>query len=946
MRPNKNVPARDTAPIRITAMVAALAASTLVGCSSSNRTAYNGSTALTRDALASRATVSLDSGETVGRYDNDYYAQRAAEIELPAVWLSEARTATADIEARRAAAQSERVRRDAMLADGVSRVEAGRAKAISNYESARAKAELLDKSHEARLLELERVANATLDEHRAANRLNSSLTDAERRDRSARFDAMRSQASRELLVAQSEHEKLIANRSAVETQGKAEITEMFNVRDQTQARSQAKIRALRTGAQSINEQTSARASELEQQIKSFQDQFNARSSELRTKAQAIENDSVALAQQLNARAVALTEADAESAYELAIKSGQLEFEHAQAEAEAMRKQVEAITREAQADSDRMREDANRINRIAQTEYDQQLSGIQTVRESGLAEVQEMLAEASRIETQARADFVAAEVEAHANAIREQSQHQNAIAEAQYKQLKADAERTASAIQAQVFKTIAQQTASGSVEFPGKTDSPKDPGATPSDPTPEITLAADIQPFVNPEKVASFKSRLAKVAAIRSKSDAVANKVKADFDDANAQLNAWLASRHAEAGELVARADAFERRAAAEASEMTAKADARLNRANAELDRSLAEAEAVRNDTFATIANLQAEAERVRKQGRAAATQLLATADANDRAGAAELTAMRTKLDSINRRGQAQASQFVAEADALEISQQALLAQMNEEINAAQRILKAELARLDQSAHSFLEVAQATYNEAVAIADAFRVKSDAEVARMEAVNEATWMAGKADVEHAFQLVDAQRIAADADVDRAIASADHNFSRSETGEAVQRAAIAARAEMSDAAIAAWMQEAGAMETAVASVFNARTIQTVSERNLAYADRYLSDQQTRARTEQAIAAAEAHRMIADQAMLALQEKSQSFQVAAQRNWDSRLAMPASQPSLPSADQIQTELANRMYGNQKNNKTNYNNIPEPTPFDPASPAFVNVPIPTDDNN
>ena len=110
-------------PIFITSCVAALAAATIAGgCNTSPSQKVWGRghktpADLNAEQKAALATESIDPHATAGRYDKGWYEAQARDVKLPDVWVSEAKGATADIEARRAAAQAARVQRNATASD-------------------------------------------------------------------------------------------------------------------------------------------------------------------------------------------------------------------------------------------------------------------------------------------------------------------------------------------------------------------------------------------------------------------------------------------------------------------------------------------------------------------------------------------------------------------------------------------------------------------------------------------------------------------------------------------------------------------------------------------------------------------------------------------------------------------------------------------------------------
>ncbi|MGP1309784.1 MAG: hypothetical protein ACTS27_06270, partial [Phycisphaerales bacterium] len=216
--------ALESRPLFITGLVAALAAGGMVGCSTDSSSAYNyRSGALTRDQLANKATLTIDPSETKGSVDKQWFEEQASTIELPAVWLSEARNATADIEGRRAAAQAYKAERNAVQANELAHRESAWQNAVASHDAAIAKAGALDRQYEAKLEELSAQAIAKQEAYDAQARQGAAVVRATLKERQAEFERMRSVADTELRASEAEYQKMLAARVAVERQGSAEI---------------------------------------------------------------------------------------------------------------------------------------------------------------------------------------------------------------------------------------------------------------------------------------------------------------------------------------------------------------------------------------------------------------------------------------------------------------------------------------------------------------------------------------------------------------------------------------------------------------------------------------------------------------------------------------------------------------------------------------------------
>ncbi|RMD65532.1 MAG: hypothetical protein D6824_02490, partial [Planctomycetota bacterium] len=151
-------------PVFVTALVASLASTTVAGCASSwessssqFRGAFNpGSLA----AAAGQATAQIDPNDAAPKYDPSWFEAKAREVSLPQTWLSEARMALADIEARRAAAQAAAVERDARMSKQLAFADAELTSAYKKEEAELADAEKLRDVFDARLNQMSMFAEA------------------------------------------------------------------------------------------------------------------------------------------------------------------------------------------------------------------------------------------------------------------------------------------------------------------------------------------------------------------------------------------------------------------------------------------------------------------------------------------------------------------------------------------------------------------------------------------------------------------------------------------------------------------------------------------------------------------------------------------------------------------------------------------------------------------
>lgn len=896
-------------PLFLTACVAGLAAA-VAGCTTSSTGAKSSAARgpMYSNQLADRSGVTIDPNATVGLYDAAWYATQAGQASLPPLWLGEAVQATSDVQTTRASAIASRVSQRAGENAAIAGAEAELRGAMSDEQIALATAGGAGDALNAKIAELSTKVTSQQSAYESKARLDTALVNAMVQDRQAEFEKMRSQAVSEFNQAQAEHQRMVSRRQAVEQNGLAEIAKMVKISDMTESRAASKVTALRTEADSISRQTDAQVLDLNQQIQSTTEQIAAESSKLRQQAASLEEEGKATSSELMARADALDQRDVEQQFQLQTKTADLNYGQAKASFDESMQQADAMVAETEAAVVRMRADSERFRLVSEADFQQQVAATERFKEHNLADVFVKRAQADRLERDSRSEFVKAQAEALAQAAREEAAHLNELAEKQYEEIKAQAEADAARIRTEMIALLAQQMQAKSTELPGKVDGGVQPAGkgknamAPIDAAPVTADAATpAQPDVPakpavivPEHVARFKSALAETTKLRAQADAAERAVMATFTERTRKLSAWWEQQQAKHQQMLAEAGAFTQQAMAKTESIRNQADRSLRLAKADHERAVAEAEAFRKDTFAQIMNLRAQAAKVAQQSSAEATRLLAQAEAEDNGGAAELRAMEAQRDAVRRRGDAKVQQFLAEADSVQSSQRALVAQMRQEIASSNQILAAELTRLDQSAESYMQIADATYQEAVTIADTFAEKTRIASNAMTIDSEVDRKIAQANVDHLRNVVNAQELSGRAGVERMIAQANANREMAESNDIATRASVFAETEIAESFIRAKLAAADATDAKVRAVFESRIASVQADRDRAFAQRYLSETEQQNRLAKAQAAADAYRDLSTAAVAMLNEKTAAFQNAAKVNWDARLAMPSGSVEL----------------------------------------------------
>ncbi len=878
-------------PVYVTAFVAALAGA-LAGCSSTGSSAsrYNWPTTGRQyddSSLAAQSRIAIDPLQSAGKYDAQWYMQRASQASVPAVWVSEARQAVTENEKNRAAVQAARVRVQAGQSEALGYADADLERAATREKASLADARRIQDSLDARLTEMDAFALAQESAVEEDARHGDAVVRATLKERQAEFERLRSLALAEHQAAQAEHQRMLAQRAYVSDQGRSEIEQMVQVAQLTETRAVSRVKDLKATSVAVAQSSVARVADLDQQVRTTNTTIVARASSLRERARNMQTQARADATELLARADAIESSGAQSEYDLAVRTADLENTKVVAEVDELRQQAEATLTGTEAELTRRRADAEKFLSVAGAHLDERKSKVETLREARLADVFLFRAQAENVERQARAEFVQAEAAAVARAQREQAAHTVDVAQKQADEVQAQAEAECARLRAELMSQIASQMAAGGVQLPGMLVSANG-GESFDEPLPTQVMVALPPAVIEPERIAIFRSALAEAMKINATADALEQACLASYDEESTSLDAWWSQKQSQYDQFLAEANALEQKSIAHAAELTARAESRLRQGEACMIHAKTGAEAGRKDAAAQITGLRATAVALQQKADAAMTQMLAEADACEQSGKAQVQSLTAQRDAEKQRGEAKARALSAEGESLEKSQASVVAQMRQEIKTSEQVLIAEMNRLDQNANSFIQCAEASHQEATAVAGCFDKQTGILVGRMQADIESDRQSGLAGVEHMRNVVQAEELAGQGVVERAIAGAELEKGVYDSMDSVRRARIMSGADQRLADVNARLAMVDATDESIRAMFEARIVGVEADRDRAYARRYLSEREMLARRDQAQAAAIAYQEISVAALKRLERSKQAFQMSAQDNWDARLAIP----------------------------------------------------------
>lgn len=895
-------PNNTVRPVRLLIGLSPLAiamAAGMTGCETSSNLTRGNTNQFTPEYQAKLATVHLDPSRTQGDFTPEVYVTEGDEIELPQRWVSEAREGSASIQAQRANAQAFEVFAESQYTESMAGADANLQDGFVSRDTGYADAELTRSVHNANLSKLESDIQAReLAEASKWERQEAFLV-ASVKEWQAEIERMRSESENEWSGSLAEHDRMMATYEAVRDRGQAEIDQMVQTADLTEDRAIQKVESLRAQAKAVAEQSNAEVSRLNQLAATTTDQFNAEYAELTQRARSLDAQMSSEIATLDAQANQFMVADADENYKLEVEAAQVTYEATLAEAEDIKLQAEEQAARDRAQYARLSADAQAKLDSSKTTFTEAKQWVSTQYAKSMADIQNTLAQAEREEQVARSAYVKAEVDARVAAMKAEATHNKALAEAELEKIQAEAEATAKSMQAKFAKEFAEQARKGSFVIPSNTKDFEE-GVNAGDKTPNLAKSAKKPVNVEADRIAAFKTGLAKAAQLRQQADADRLEAIAQRDAELGKFNDWFAGKEADYFATMASIDAFMQKSNAEVDRMNAKTAALFASADTERNRALVDAESGRTEILATVETLKGSSVNMSKKRDAQVRQLFAQAEATKRIGESKVASLNVQRDSAKRRGAAKSSQLLAEASSLEQTQRAVVAQMREEITGARQILNAELARLNQAAESYLAIAKANYEEGIAMAEAFERIAVANTSELTARHIASKKQSDADLEYMAALTNAGQLKRDAEVERMYAQADEQLGFAKAQDIATRGNIESDYEVAMASATRDFTVADARETGVRSRFDHRVAMTESERNRAYADIYAQGQQQAARNEIAAAQAATYSEQSLAALERLNKTSRAFQLTAQRNWDNRLAMPTNLDTPMSAEDL----------------------------------------------
>ena len=672
---------------------------------------------------------------------------------------------------------------------------------------------------------------------------------------------------------------------AIEVESNARILEMTESAKATRERAAATVKELEAQANSVQLATQARVDELEEQIKSTDVRTKAEADRLNGLREAILKDSSAYVKELRAKAATVQANLAGEEYQL--KLSEAATVKAEAEAKTQEKSANAPTRleRAMAEIDRLRAEVHHHQNTAVADYDSHVAEVQANLTDELEEVNKVRAGADRTEQVARAEFVKAEAAARAEAVRQTAVHAESVAEAQKRQITAEAEAEAARIKQEVLDEIAAKKAAGKVEIDKNTTVvPQVTDALHQ--VPAVPQVAPVAPRIEPDHIAQYRISLAEVMRSRAQADAHELVANATATEAQTNFLAVKAQEDAIAAEQFAIADALEAQARARFTEIESKTEKEMDVIESQHREHVVQAESFRKEKETEVLDYQSQANALEQIANARAGQLGAESQAVTVRGANDVKELNVTLWAVQERGEAEYSKLMAEAQSVTESQEALALQIDAQIDAAGRSLAAELAKIENSIESSERIAQADYQEALTQATVLQQKTDAEISRLNAQFAMEHTVSQAQIDRDRELALSQSLRGEAACDRMVA--DANTLKLCGNADIDAKNLTAQADMNIivASNAAKRESAQVHLDAVKARFNARIQQVKAERIIAQAGDENTMSLRRTDLTTALAEATAARENSARKLTDLKRRQSELQTASMVNWSDKLA------------------------------------------------------------
>lgn len=782
--------------------------------------------------------------------------------DLPPEWVAQTRGSLAAAQDRRVDADATRIRADALYQMAMADADLDQHAAQTHHdaaliEAARRHAEADAANHFNRTSLEADARHADLDRLTQTDDLNALVerNSAELSGRSAR-------AARQWREAQATHEQMVAERASTKVRGESAIAALEAQVEAARISAQHAAAEQRAAAQAAYVEAEARAIGLQREAESLVSTGAADIAVIRREAKATLAEARARSNAMIADAATLREVDAGTEHDAVID--RIEFEYSAGLDRVRLGKADAQVEVAKLDAELARRNGNIARSLERSrlEYHTSIFTFERVVEEGLAQA---------AQRRAHADFIERVTNVRAANIERQRTTDQILAEV------LDGRRTAELSYART-ETAARIRVAGAEDLVSlmnarRTDAPRTferrgahlwRGGID-----RVTTAP-----VNGVYPANLDPSLLGPETGRAYADMLRNLADADERELHARVEQFAADFATEHAENLAQHDAmivglagYQRAERARIEERFATADAQLIVVASERDRALAATDASRHGALAMADRLDAQVVTIDQRATDHARRALALAEAleSDAAHLSERLEEETRL--VLAAGAARRDQMLAEADAIEQDHLARLAAITTDLDAQRAALSAELAQLDAAAGTFAARSRAAYDEAQAASEAFRHAAEAEADELWARAQARHLIAQAGFHERRAQLDANETSTDAQRRRMVALAKETLERGWTDSSVARAQAAQHVQIARARADATDLLANAEESDAIAVFEAQLARRRAAKNQAYADLILAERASQRLAQDAAAAEQMHRALAEHALAKLE-------------------------------------------------------------------------------
>ncbi len=335
-------------------------------------------------------------------------------------------------------------------------------------------------------------------------------------------------------------------------------------------------------------------------------------------------------------------------------------------------------------------------------------------------------------------------------------------------------------------------------------------------------------------------RANEIIRLRLEAEAIRDRALTQCETRRFDSQNWLKSTQAQAAEAETRLALVEQESAVRIKALYDNAESLLARAAVAYDQAMVSAHSNREESRARAVEL-----------RIAADAMMASAalEQQQHSDSAILQRDQAQREAASLRAQQQATLGKAEADAAELLAQAKTIGFESTFHAnalraraaaGTAALTADVAAQRQSAASYLATAQANFNEAALVANSLSELAQARATGLDAAFSARIARAEAQIRQSIADADRARAVALADVERAWAEASAAMIELAAENELRRAHASAKEQIMLAFVEQQHAHADARESATAATFQARLSSLQAQRDSAYAELFLSEQQ----------------------------------------------------------------------------------------------------------